>query len=62
MDYELIVVCNDLSHCAEQEMKRKVNEKIKNGWIPQGGVSISVCESECYNRTYLAQAMIKLDE
>ncbi|MDT8383025.1 MAG: DUF1737 domain-containing protein [Gammaproteobacteria bacterium] len=35
-----------------------VNERIKNGWVPQGGVSCSLSENQ-HVETLYAQAVVK---
>lgn len=40
-----------------EELNEKVNEKIKEGWKPLGGVAISLSESDEYQYFVIAQAM-----
>ena len=61
MEYKTIVVYDDCTSNAEEQLKRKVEFEILNGWKPQGGVSISVLDISFSYRVYLAQAMVKND-
>ena len=51
-DYSYYSACSDLT--------KKVQKYIQNGWIPQGGISISSREVGCLIDYTICQAMIKL--
>ena len=53
MEYKIVN-----ANCTEY-LEEKVNELIKDGWQLQGGVSISLSESDDYMYFDCAQAMIK---
>lgn len=36
-----------------------INERIKAGWVPQGGVSVAVAQDQGYETVVYTQAMIK---
>ena len=44
-----------------QSLERNVNETIKNGWRPLGGVAIVHTDTDDYVYQFLAQAMIRED-
>ena len=41
------------------ELIREVDKAIKEGYLPQGGISVSISESDTYSYTLYAQAMIR---
>lgn len=43
---------------ALSELTEKVNQKLKEGWEPQGGVAVALTDYEWF---YACQAMIKND-
>ena len=46
-----------LSHTSKTELSRLVTSSLKDGWTPQGGVSITVNSS---NDIAFAQAILKM--
>jgi hypothetical protein len=62
MEYKILVVKagsawkTDFDRAA-QEMSRQVNEAIRNGWEPLGGVNVG--KTTATERPYLLQAVIK---
>ena len=54
MEYRII------EECSPEGMAEKVNEAIKEGWKPQGGVAIAYSwRGDCAYYKYFYQAMIK---
>lgn len=43
------------------ELQERVMELVSQGWELQGGVSVSVSESDEYRYVYYAQALIKVE-
>jgi len=62
MEYKILVVKagsawkTDFERAA-QELSRRVNEAIRDGWEPQGGVNVG--KTTATERAFLLQAMIK---
>jgi hypothetical protein len=45
---------------SEVELARDVNDSIKEGWRPQGGVSVTKCLAPLLGRAFVwAQAMVR---
>ena len=54
LKYEVLV-----SNTNHEELVALVNSYIKDGWLPQGGIVISVSREQGYTIKTFAQAMIK---
>lgn len=59
MDYKVIVVSDSSKSLAVNELERQVGKYIYDGWKPLGGVSVSRSDDGYFQKTVLAQAMIK---
>ena len=59
MDYKVIVVSNEYASNAANQLDQQVKKYICNGWKPLGGVSVSRSDTLDFQKTVLAQAMIK---
>ena len=59
MDYKVIVVSNEYESNAVNQLDQQVNKYIYSGWKPFGGVSVSRSDTVGFQKTVLAQAMIK---
>ena len=44
-----------------ERLETKVSQMMRQGWIPQGGVSLTIDSFEDGNQLYFAQAMVKHD-
>jgi Domain of unknown function (DUF1737) len=42
-----------------QDLEKRINELISNGWEPQGGIALTVARVEGVWEYRLAQAMVK---
>ena len=40
----------------------QVSAHIKKGWLPQGGISVSISESDTFSYSLYAQAMTRQEE
>ena len=63
MNYTVIVVGREYNDFdipdLSTELEARVNEHIRSGWKPLGGVSISQTETPLFGQVIMAQAMIK---
>ena len=59
MNYMVIVRENKIAEYAVAQVEKEVNEYMKMGWEPQGGLSVSRSETHGIETTIVAQAIIK---
>lgn len=56
MQYKVVCGQSNLVHTALEELEAKVKTLCKEGWRPQGGISIAVKNFDWY---YVCQAMVR---
>ena len=59
MDYKIIVASEKYESDAVKKVEKQVKQYVDSGWKPLGGVSISRTDTVSFQKTVIAQAMIK---
>ena len=59
MEYKIVSFLARTIDDATQNVTDKVNNLMKDGWVPQGGVSVLVSEAGYSSYYYVAQALVK---
>lgn len=59
MEYKVVFVEKNSISFATMDLEKKVNALIKEGWKPQGGISISKWDDGTFIHITLSQAMIR---